>query len=348
MIRPDRFLLGRWRSGRGFRTHYLGGLYHRTSDNHLFLFAGGLAFATLLCLVPSAFLIFFVLEAILDEDSMAHLVGMAVDLFIPYQGEAAHLKDALASRVPGVVQFKENYGVFGLLILVLSVSSLFSSMRTLLNRVFKAENKHREYLKARRLGVRQILNRVFQAESEHRAQVWTALRRSGRKVLGGEVAGVLRAIVGTFPVFLDKLRDMVTVVLVMSTFLLLVFALPVLAAFIDAVLFPLRSYAYITYLYSFSSLALIFAVFLSLYWLVPYRQPPLRILALGALWAALLWKLAAWVFGYYLSHFPSIGYLYGAYVLSAAIALWIYFAAIVFIIGAEIAQLYHEKHSDRS
>ena len=323
LIRAKRFLLEQWRSDRGFCKHYLAGLYRRISDNHLFLFAGGLAFATLLCLVPSVFLIFFVLEAILDADSMAHLVGMAVDLFIPYPGEAEHLKDALASRVPGLVQFKENYGVFGLLILVLSVSSLFSSMRTL-------------------------LNRIFQAESDHRDEVWTALRRSGRKMLGGEVAGVMRAIVGTFPVLLDKLRDMVTVLLVMSSFLLLVFALPVLAAVIDAVLSPLRSYAYITYLYSFSSLALIFAVFLTLYWLVPYRQPPLRMLALGALWAALLWKLAAWIFGYYLSNFPSIGYLYGAYVLSAAIALWIYYAAIVFIIGAEIAQLCHCRRKTRT
>ena len=321
MTRANRFLPGRWRSRRGFWTHYLGGLYHRTSDNHLFLFAGGLAFATLLCLVPSVFLIFFVLGAVLDAESLARLVGRTVEMFIPYEGEAEHLKEALASRIPGVVKFKENYGVFGLLILVLSVSSLFSSMRTL-------------------------LNQVFQAESEHRDEAWTALRRLGRKVLGGEVAGITRAVVSTFPVLLDKLRDMVAVLLVLSTFLLLVFALPVLAAVIDAALSPLRSQVYITYLYSLSSLALIFAVFLSLYRLVPYRKPPLRILALGALWAALLWKLAAWIFGYYLSHFASIWYLYGAYVLSAAIALWIYFTAIVFIIGAEIAQLCHEKHSD--
>ncbi len=320
MTREKRFLPDQWRSKRRFLTYYLAGLYHRTSDNHLFLFAGGLAFATLLCLVPSVFLIFYVLGAILDVDSLAHLVGMAVDMFIPYQGEAEHLKGALTSRIPGVVQFKETYGPFGLLILVLSVSSLFSSMRTL-------------------------LNKVFQAEREHRAEAWTALRRLGRKVLGGEVAGVVRGIVGTFPIVLDKLRDMVTVLLVLSTFLVLVFALPVLAAVIDAVLSPLRSYAYITYLYSIASFALIFGVFLSLYWLVPYRQPPVRILALGALWAALLWKLAAWIFGYYLSHFASIWYLYGAYVLSAAIALWIYFAAIVFIIGAEIAQICHEKRA---
>ena len=47
---------------------------------------------------------------------------------------------ALFSRASGVMTFKKAYGVSGLLILILSVSSLFSSMRTLLNAIFKIEH----------------------------------------------------------------------------------------------------------------------------------------------------------------------------------------------------------------
>lgn len=127
-------------SPKGFCAYYLGGLFVRMSDNNIFLLCGGLAFATLLCLVPLVFLIFFVLEVILDVGAIAHLINRAVDVLIPYPEQAEYLKEVLSARLSGIMTFKEAYGVSGLLILILSVSSLFSSMRTLLNAVFKIEH----------------------------------------------------------------------------------------------------------------------------------------------------------------------------------------------------------------
>ena len=292
------------------------------SYHHLFLFAAGLAFATLLCLVPSVFLIFYTLEAVLDPTSMAYLVDRTVEILIPYEEQAAYLKDALSSRISGVVEFKEAYGISGLLILLLSVSGLFSSMRTLLNTIFQVS----EYEQS-------LVAKVFKE--------WPVI------VDKLEDAGTLEHRVNFFrmalPAVVDKVRDLAMVLLVLGTFLLSVLLLPILAAVIDVALSPLHSY--MTYIYELASLAVIFAVFLGLYWLVPDRQPRIKVLALGAFWAALLWKLAEWLFGYYLSHFASIWYLYGAYVLSVAVALWLYFAAIIFIAGAEIAQLCHEKRT---
>ena len=131
------------------------------------------------------------------------------------------------------------------------------------------------------------------------------------------------------------------VLLILYIFLLLVLALPILSTVIDTA--PSLLHTYVTYLYGLTSLALIFAVFLGLYWLLPYQKIQIKVLAKGAFWAALLWKLTEWGFGYYLSHFGSISYLYGAYVLLVVVALWIYFSAIIFIIGAQIAQLCRER-----
>ena len=306
----------------GFWTYYLGGLCVRMSYHHLFLFAGGLAFATLLCLVPLVFLIFFALEAVLDPTSMAYLVNRTVELFIPYEEQAAYLKDALSSRISGVVEFKEAYGISGLLILLLSVSGLFSSMRTLLNTIFQASEHEHNFVAKMFKEWPVAVNKLKDASTlEHRVNFFRM---------------ALSAVV-------DKIRDLAMVLLVLGTFLPSVLLLPILAAVVDVALSPLHSY--MTYIYELTSLAMIFAVFLGLYWLVPDRQPRIQVLAIGAFWAALLWKLAEWLFGYYLGHFASIWYLYGAYVLSVAVALWLYFAAIVFIAGAEIAQLCHEKRT---
>ncbi len=303
---------------KGFCAYYLGGLFVRMSDNNLFLLCGGLAFATILCLVPLVFLVFFVLEAILDVRAIAHLVNQTVDVLIPYPEEARYLKEILSVRVSGVMTFKEAYGVSGLLILIVCASSLFSSMRTLLNAVFKVE--HSFELKE---------GEIDQVTVERIKDMGTP----GRWV---------KFLHGVLPIAVGKLKDLTMVLLVVYIFLLLVLSLPILSAVIDIA--P-SLIAYVTYFYDLTSLALIFAVFLGLYWLVPHQKIQIKMLVTGAFWAAVLWKITEWIFGYYLSHFASISYLYGAYVLLVVVALWIYFSVIIFIIGAQIAQLCRERPS---
>ena len=304
---------------KGFFAYYLSGLFVRMNDNNLFLLCGGLAFATLLCLVPLVFLIFFVLEVILDVGAIAHLINRAVDMLIPYREEAEYLKKALFSRASGVMTFKKAYGVSGLLILILSVSSLFSSMRTLLNAVFKIEHS------------------FGPKEGETEPVAVGQLKNMGAP---GRWIKFLHRVL---PIAVGKLKDITMVLLILSIFLLSVLSLPILSAVIDIA--PSLLHTYITYFYGLTSLALIFAVFLGLYWLLPYQQIQIKVLVIGAFWAALLWKLTEWIFGYYLSHFGSISYLYGAYVLLVVVALWIYLSAIIFILGAQIAQLCREKQA---
>ena len=304
---------------KGFCAYYLGGLFVRMNDNNILLLCAGLAFATLMCLVPLVFLVFFVLETILDVRAIAHLVNQTVGVLIPYPEEAEYLKEVLSVRVSGVMTFKKAYGVSGLLILIVSASSLFSSMRTLLNAVFKIEHN---------LG----------PKGDE-----TELVAMGQ-VKNMDIPGRwIKFLQGILPIAVGKLKDLTMVLLVIYIFLLLVLSLPILSTVIDIA--PSLLHTYITYFYGLTSLALIFIVFLGLYWLVPSQQIQIKMLVTGAFWAALLWKSTEWIFGYYLSHFASISYLYGAYVLLVVVALWIYFSAIIFIIGAQIAQLCLERQT---
>ena len=304
---------------KGFCAYYLGGLFVRMNTNNILLLCAGLAFSTLLCLVPLVFLLFFVFEVILDVGAIAHLINRTVDVLIPYTEEAGYLKEVLSARISGVMTFKEAYGVSGLLILIVSASSLFSSMRTLLNAVFKVEHSSGP----KEGDIDQVMvERVKNMDTPGR---W------------------VKFLYGVLPIAVGKLKDLTMVLLVVYIFLLLVLSLPILSAVIDIA--PSLIHAYVTYFYGLTSFALVFAVFLGLYWLVPHQKLQIKMLVTGAFWAALLWKITEWIFGYYLSHFASISYLYGAYVLLVVVALWIYFSVIIFIIGAQIAQLCRERQT---
>ena len=310
----------------GFWTYYLAGLLMRMSGNHHFLVGAGLAFATLFTLVPLVFLVFFVLGAYLDSASMNRLVDMTVEVVIPYEKEATYMKDVLYSRIPEVVEFKEAYGLFGLSILIFSASGLFSGMRTLLNTVFKASGEERRFAE-----------KIFWQ--------WPAVLKKLGEHRRGDSG--YRPSIGVMAFFtaVGKLKDFALLLLVLFTFLLSVLLLPGLSAVISA-LSPLGFFT--SYLYDVATICLVFSVFLGLYWLVPQEQPGIRALAIGALWASLLWKLSEWLFGYYLGHFGTLGYLYGAYFLSVAVAIWLYITAVLFIAGAEIAQLFQERRAGES
>jgi len=91
------------------------------------------------------------------------------------------------------------------------------------------------------------------------------------------------------------------------------------------------------------SFVLIFILFSILYLVVPKKKIGKKAVLVGAFWAAVLWEAAKQLFGYYLHNFAAFGKIYGAYALVVVVAFWIFYASIVFIIGAEIGKLYSER-----
>jgi membrane protein len=92
------------------------------------------------------------------------------------------------------------------------------------------------------------------------------------------------------------------------------------------------------------SLGLMFGMFFLLYYLIPYEQLGKKVALASALWATLLWEIARNIFKYYLNNMLSGNPLYGAFVLIIAILLWVFYSACLFIVGAEIGQLFRERH----
>lgn len=91
------------------------------------------------------------------------------------------------------------------------------------------------------------------------------------------------------------------------------------------------------------NLAIAFILFYIIFRYIPYQRQRQSIIMVGTITSAVLWMVARLVFTFYLAEFRTFSRVYGAYAFLAASAFWIYYTALVFLIGAEVA--YQVKQS---
>jgi len=152
--------------------------------------------------------------------------------------------------------------------------------------------------------------------------------------------------------YVGKLRDFGMVVLVMIFIMLATTVFPVLEIVKDSadkieILKRFQLTGVQGKFYFIGSLLTMFILFFTLYNLIPNRRLGFKVPAVGAFWAALLWVAAKEIFGYYITNVASLKRIYGTYVLFAVLTFWIYYSSVVFLLGAQIAQLYREKKALR-
>jgi membrane protein len=85
------------------------------------------------------------------------------------------------------------------------------------------------------------------------------------------------------------------------------------------------------------ALAVVVAIFVSLYrWLPKKRTPWIPVLAGGAT-AGLLFELARWIFAVMVRTFPPASVFTGTLSVLVVIVFWTYYVALIFVLGAETA-----------
>ncbi|MGE5351619.1 MAG: YihY/virulence factor BrkB family protein [Acidobacteriota bacterium] len=123
-------------SFRKFVSHYFWGLYYRIDEHHVFLYSSGLAFSLFLCIVPFVLIIFSILGNILAVTSVEGQINTFIYTVIPYAEYAEYAKEVIFSRIKEVIEYKTMAGYIGGFGLFFAASGLFSSMRTILNKIF--------------------------------------------------------------------------------------------------------------------------------------------------------------------------------------------------------------------
>lgn len=120
--------------------HYFWGLYYRMDEHHIFLYSGGLAFSLFVCIIPFVLIIFSLLGSILAAQSVETQISEFINTVIPYAEYADYAKNIIFSRIKEVIEYKTVAGYIGGFGLFVAASGLFSSMRTILNKVFPGQD----------------------------------------------------------------------------------------------------------------------------------------------------------------------------------------------------------------
>ena len=277
---------------KNFLKHYLGGLYKRADEHHVFLFGSGLAFSLFLCIIPFVLIIFSLLGSLLQAESVKQQITAFINAAVPYKEYADYARQIIFSRMAEFIEYKTLAGLVGGIGLLFAASGLFSSMRTVLNMVFGVEKDK-------------------------------------------------SAVIG-------KLRDLGMVLFIIVFVLMATVILPA----IDILKNVIRKSPVINFIQlsefqhvfiTGASFLIIFMTFYVFYRFIPYAKLGRKVPAISAFWAAVFWEIAKRLFGYYLYNLASLDRIYGTYTLVVVLALWIYYSSVLFIIGAEIGQLYREK-----
>lgn len=122
-----------------FVRHYIFGLIDRIDENHLFLYSGSLAFSIFICIIPLVLIVFWILGIFLDSAEVEIQINTFIDTIIPYEAYSQFVKEILYNRITEVIQYRNVAGLVGGFGLLFAASSLFSSIRTILNKIFKCE-----------------------------------------------------------------------------------------------------------------------------------------------------------------------------------------------------------------
>lgn len=148
--------------------------------------------------------------------------------------------------------------------------------------------------------------------------------------------------------FVVLLRDFGMVLLMVIFILLSTIVLPSLNILIDIadkidILHIFQITTFQDSLFSVFSVIVIFSMFYLFYYLIPYEKLGKRVPLVSAFWATVFWEIAKSLFGYYVTEFLELNKIYGAFILIVVILFWIFYSSVLFVLGAEIGQLYREK-----
>jgi membrane protein len=177
----------------------------------------------------------------------------------------------------------------------------------------------------------------------------------GLLIAGSGLFSSLRTVIGAVyhllpdnSAVMGKLWDLALLIILLMVFILIIIALPLLegiAQLAEEVELVQRlglGFAH-TIMMRLITFVVTFLSFSTIYWLIPVRRPSKRIIFVSGLAAALLWSLARELFGLYISHAATLRDVYGIYAFLIIVAFWIYYSALVFIVGAEIGQLHYDR-----
>jgi membrane protein len=104
----------------------------------MLFYASGIAFNGILCLIPFLLLLTSLLGVVLSSSDLAlRHVNDVLNATFPREAYTQEIKHSIQRAIDDIIRHKSSYGIIGLGILTWTATSLFSAIRSVVNRVYK-------------------------------------------------------------------------------------------------------------------------------------------------------------------------------------------------------------------
>ena len=127
-------------------TYYFLGVRNRIEQHNIFLLSSGVAFTMLVCVIPIFLIVLYVLRNIVEQSAIIYEINSMIDKFIPYPEYANTVKQEVLLRLASLSKINKTVGVIGVVGLLSVGSSLFNSVRTVLNKIFHASKSEKFHI----------------------------------------------------------------------------------------------------------------------------------------------------------------------------------------------------------
>lgn len=118
---------------------YIINIYEKMDHHHAFIFASGLTYSILLCIIPMVLIMFSVLGSVLESQELLIQISLMIDDMIPVSDYSDKIKEILFERIGEFIKYKTLVGTVGTIGLFFTASGLFSTFRTILNNIYGIE-----------------------------------------------------------------------------------------------------------------------------------------------------------------------------------------------------------------
>jgi len=136
---PKKILNKKLRDVWDWLKFYVVNIYEKMDRHHAFIFASGMTYNILLCIIPMVLIIFSVLGSILQSQELLIQISLMIDDIIPIYDYSDKIKEILFERIGEFIKYKALVGTIGIVGLFFTASGLFSTLRTILNNIYGIE-----------------------------------------------------------------------------------------------------------------------------------------------------------------------------------------------------------------
>jgi membrane protein len=98
----------------------------------------------------------------------------------------------------------------------------------------------------------------------------------------------------------------------------------------------------------FLAIVLNAVLFGTVYRFVPIQRIPWSCLLTGSVTAAVLWEIAKQLFRLYIERVGVYSAVYGSLGVTIALIMWVYYSAVVFVVGANVIRVLEERRQIRA